>query len=127
MDAFDLVAHNSTKKAFREGLRVPAPIALRSNMHRDDIEDVDIVVAEDLEVAATRQVLKIEAGSASIALASNVDRAGEIDAADVLEVISLPACVFAAAWPVDDSDEDDAFLARAHVPAAPISTQSVSI
>ena len=66
------------RRIFREELR-GRRVALRSFIPRDDIDDVEIVEAEDPEVSATRQVLKVEA----------VDRTGEIDAVDVLESIDI--------------------------------------
>ncbi len=66
------------RRTFREELR-GRRVALRSFIPRDDIDDVEIVEAEDPEVSATRQVLKVEA----------VDRTGEIDAVDVLESIDI--------------------------------------
>jgi hypothetical protein len=66
------------RRTFREELR-GRRVALRSFIPRDDIDDIEIVEAEDPEVSATRQVLKVEA----------VDRTGEIDAVDVLESIDI--------------------------------------
>jgi hypothetical protein len=66
------------RRTFREELR-GRRVALRSFIPRDDIDDVEIVQAEDPEVSATRQVLKVEA----------VERTGEIDALDVLESIEI--------------------------------------
>jgi len=66
------------RRTFREELR-GRRVALRSFIPRDDIDDVEIVAAEDPEVSATRQVLKVEA----------VERTGEIDALDVLESIDI--------------------------------------
>ena len=65
-------------RTFREELR-GRRVALRSFIDRDDIDDVEIVAAEDPEVSPTRQVLKVEA----------VERTGEIDALDVLESIDI--------------------------------------
>ena len=68
------------RRTFREELR-GRRVALRSFIPRDDIDDIEIVEAEDPEVSATRQVLKVEA----------VERTGEIDALDVLESIDIVA------------------------------------
>lgn len=118
-------------RTFREELR-GRRVALRSFIHRDDIDDVEIVEAEDPEVSATRQVLKVEA----------VERTGEIDALDVLESIDivqacapsevvavtatapLPASYARLAAPIDERApyaaldvEDDAFFAHADPPS----------
>jgi hypothetical protein len=74
------------RRTFREELR-GRRVALRSFIPRDDIDDVEIVEAEDPEVSATRQVLKVELGDASATPA--VERTGEIDALDVLESIDI--------------------------------------
>jgi hypothetical protein len=66
------------RRTFRDELR-GRRVALRSFIPRDDIADIEIVEAEDPEVSATRQVLKVEA----------VERTGEIDAVDVLESIDI--------------------------------------
>jgi hypothetical protein len=114
----------SASQLFREELRTTS-VALRSGMNRDDIDDVEIIEVEDLDVAATRQVLKVRPA---------VDRTAEIDAADVLEAISivpLPALASAPvvgaigapgeqAWPI--VNYDDAFLAELE----PISTCGVA-
>lgn len=66
------------RRTFREELR-GRRVALRSFIPRDDIDDIEIVEAEDPEISATRQVLKVEA----------VERTGEVDALDVLESIDI--------------------------------------
>lgn len=105
---------------FRDGLR-DKRVALRSGMKRSEIDAVEIVEGEDLDVAATRQVLKV--GPA-------IDGTDEIDAADVLDAIALPppavaqpavsAGALEQAWPI--VNEQDAFAADLE----PISTSGVT-
>lgn len=72
-------ADSIAQRVFLEQLR-DNPVALRSRMDRDDIEDIEIVPMADLDVAATRQVIRLGAAA---------DRTGEIDASDVLESIDV--------------------------------------
>jgi hypothetical protein len=121
----------TASQLFREELRTKS-VALRSGMHRDDIDDVQVIEGEDLDVAATRQVMKVRPA---------VDCTDEIEAADVLEAITIvppqalaspaassamPALVGRTgapgeqAWPI--VNYDDAFLAD----LAPVSTCGVT-
>ena len=109
------------RRTFREELR-GRRVALRSFIPRDDIDNVEIVDAEDPEVSATRQVLKVELAAASATPA--VDRTGEIDALDVLESIDI---VQECASPTNETApmpamlvyaaEDDAFFAHTDSPS----------
>jgi hypothetical protein len=115
------------RRTFREELR-GRRVALRSFIPRDDIDDIQIVEAEDPEVSATRQVMKVEA----------VERTGEIDALDVLESIDIvQACAPSAVFAVTETApmpsqgrrmeerapygaldvEDDAFFAESEHPS----------
>jgi hypothetical protein len=124
------------RRTFREELR-GRRVALRSFIPRDDIDDIEIVDAEDPEVSATRQVLKVELADASTTPA--LERTGEIDALDVLESIDIvqecasppnatapmPVMSASAAAPVLEERapyaaldvEDDAFFAHADSPS----------
>ena len=110
---------------FRDGLR-DKRLALRSGMKRSEIDAVEIVQGEDLDVAATRQVLKVGPAISG----APIDSTDEIDAADVLEAIALPppavaqpavsATALEQAWPI--VNEQDAFAADLE----PISTSGVT-
>lgn len=94
------------RRTFREELR-GRRVALRSFIPRDDIDDVEIVEAEDPEVSATRQVLKVEA----------VERTGEIDALDVLESIDIVQECAPSEVVMPSASVTDAFAIGVAVPA----------
>ena len=117
------------RRTFREELR-GRRVALRSFIPRDDIDDIEIVEAEDPEISATRQVMKVEAVA--------VDATGEMDALDVLESIDIvQACAPSAVFAVTETApmpsqgrrieerapygaldvEDDAFFAESEHPS----------
>ena len=111
------------RRTFREELR-GRRVALRSFIPRDDIDDVEIVAAEDPEVSATRQVLKIDGAAAPATAAA--ERTAEIDALDVLEsidivqecepTVTVTAKLAQVAPPALDV-QDDAFFAHAEPPS----------
>jgi hypothetical protein len=108
------------RRTFREELR-GRRVALRSFIPRDDIDDVEIVAAEDPEVSATRQVLKVELAQPT-AVADRADRTGEIDALDVLESIDIvqecaPIEVHAPQAPPQSASVTDAFAIGVAAPA----------
>lgn len=109
-------ADTIAQRVFLQQLR-DNPVALRSRMDRDDIEAIEIVPMTDLDVAATRQVMK---------LAAPADGTGEIDASDVLEAIDIVDVL-----PPRAPFVPDAFVVPARVPpvsvvAAPVAQPSVA-
>jgi hypothetical protein len=102
------------RRTFREELR-GRRVALRSFIPRDDIDDVEIVEAEDPEVSATREVLKVELAVAVATPAA--ERTAEIDALDVLESIDIVQECAPVEANVDVDVEDDAFFAHHDPPS----------
>ena len=63
-------------------------VALRSAMHRDDIEEVHILEAVDADGAATRELLRVSVPPLQ-PVHPAPDSTGEIEASDVLEVAEI--------------------------------------